>query len=125
VISGTLSADGGAGGAGGAGGGGNGQGGGGGGGGGGGRIKIFYNSTFTNTSTITVNGGALGAAGGGKNGVAGNAGVAGSVHIVPEFELLAIPMILTLLLILIFRKKYGKMTKNSNKESFVVKEVIH
>jgi hypothetical protein len=124
VISGTLSATGGIGGVGGSGGPGNGQGGGGGGGGSGGRIKVFYNSSFTNSSTITVNAGTGGAAGGGKNGVAGTAGTAGSVYVnkIPEFNIIAIPLLtITFIVIVIGQNKiYSRRSKNKKKLDDVV-----
>ncbi|UCH89352.1 MAG: hypothetical protein JSV49_01510, partial [Thermoplasmata archaeon] len=92
--------------------------GGGGGGGGGGRIKIFYNSSFLNLSTFEFNGGLAGSAGAaGQNmGSNGSSGSAGTLHVVPEYHIIAIPVSLTLLVIYGLRRnarrgtsaRYGK-----------------
>jgi hypothetical protein len=86
--------------------------GGGGGGGGGGRIKIFYNSSITNTSnTFEFNAGNGGD--GGMNGVDGLFGTQGSycALLIPEFYSIAIPISLTLIVFYSLRRGIIKKSK--------------
>jgi hypothetical protein len=91
--------------------GGNGQGilrngGGGGGGGGGGRIKIFFNHTFTNSTTFSISGGSGGSGGTAFNsGSAGVTGSPGSFFVIPEYSAIAIPIALMFIVIIGLRRK--------------------
>jgi hypothetical protein len=96
--------------------------GGGGGGGSGGRIKIFYNSSFVNTSnTYEYNGGNGGT--GGTNAVAGTDGNIGGYYesYIPEFYTIAIPISLTM--IVFYGLRRGR-AKKSKVEEAGTKEVV-
>jgi hypothetical protein len=104
-----------------------GDGGGGGGGGGGGRIKIFFNSTFTNTSnTFQVNAGTGGTGGAGNPaGSSGLGGTAGTMYVIPEFTMIAIPITFTMLIFLGMRRKItGGRARTKHAESGSEGEVI-
>jgi hypothetical protein len=123
----TITADAGNGGNGGPGGGGSADGGGGGGGGGGGRIKIFFNSTFTNTSnTYTVLAGTGGTGGAGSPaGSNGLGGTAGTMYVIPEFTMIAIPITFTMLIFLGMRRKItGGRARTKNVDAGSKGEVI-
>jgi hypothetical protein len=124
-ITGKLFANGGSGGDGGNNNGTGGDSGGGGGGGGGGRIKIFYNDTFINSSTMEYGGGSGGTGGTAGNGTGsdGSSGSAGTLYVIPEFSMIAIPISLTFLIIITLRLKARGHLRKSNGSASSTKEV--
>jgi hypothetical protein len=100
-----------------------GAGGGGGGGGSGGRIKIFFNSSISNTGwTVEYNGGAAGAGGKQATGLSGTDGTAGAIGTlwyagIPEFTTIAIPISLTMIVFFGLRRRNAKRAGRKIEES--------